>query len=161
MVVGNDHFCDTAKRASQRLTPHIKGEIPLYHRSGNKPLDSTTLILGKEPPPPTELLPGFFRTSVLIESARINEPSKYGYVRPLLDWGHYFDYVCSKEVRNWGGFPSTYHLGGDFDNGNILGPVGRLVFWKAGVHLHWREGNGLRQAPDQTKSPLHRLGCGP
>ena len=37
------NFCDTAKRASQRLTPHITGEIPLYHRSGNKPLDSTTL----------------------------------------------------------------------------------------------------------------------
>ena len=37
-VVGNDHFCDTTKRASQRLTPHIQGEIPLCHRSGNKPL---------------------------------------------------------------------------------------------------------------------------
>ena len=36
-VVGNDHFCDTTKRASQRLTPHIQGEIPLYHRSGNIP----------------------------------------------------------------------------------------------------------------------------
>ena len=45
-VVGNDHFCDTTKRASQRLTPHIQGEIPLYHRSGNKPLDSTTLGFG-------------------------------------------------------------------------------------------------------------------
>ena len=32
------------KRASQRLTPHIKGEIPLYHRSGDKPLDPTTLL---------------------------------------------------------------------------------------------------------------------
>ena len=43
-VVGNGiHFCDTTKRASQRLTPHIKGDIPLYHRSGNKTLDSTTL----------------------------------------------------------------------------------------------------------------------
>ena len=42
--MGNDHFCDTTKRASQRLTPHIQGEIPLYHRSGNKPLDSTTLV---------------------------------------------------------------------------------------------------------------------
>ena len=28
------HFCHTTKRASQRLTPHIKGEILLYHRSG-------------------------------------------------------------------------------------------------------------------------------
>ena len=44
-VVGNDHFCDTTERVSQRLTPHIKGEIPLYHRSGAKPLDPTTLIL--------------------------------------------------------------------------------------------------------------------
>ena len=44
MVVGNDHFCDTAKKASQRLIPHIKGEIPLYHRRANKPLDSTTLV---------------------------------------------------------------------------------------------------------------------
>ena len=35
---GNDHFCDTSKKASQRLTPHIKGEIPLYHRSEKKPL---------------------------------------------------------------------------------------------------------------------------
>ena len=43
-VVGNDHFCDTTKRASQRQTPHIQAEIPLYHRSGNKPLDSTTLL---------------------------------------------------------------------------------------------------------------------
>ena len=43
-AVGNDHFCDTTKRASQRLTPHIKGEIALYHRSGDKPLDATTLI---------------------------------------------------------------------------------------------------------------------
>ena len=42
-AVGNDHFCDTTKRASQRLTLHIKGEIPLYHRSGDKPLDPTTL----------------------------------------------------------------------------------------------------------------------
>ena len=44
--MGNDHFCDTTKRASQRLTPRIKGEIPLYHRSGVKPLDPTTLLLG-------------------------------------------------------------------------------------------------------------------
>ena len=44
-VVGNDHFCDTTKRASQRLTPHIQGEIPLYHRSGLKPLDPATLGL--------------------------------------------------------------------------------------------------------------------
>ena len=41
-VVGNDHFCDTTKRVSQRLPPHKQGEIPLYHRSGNTPLDSTT-----------------------------------------------------------------------------------------------------------------------
>ena len=41
--MGNDHFCDTTKRASQRQTPLIKGEIPLYHRSGEKPLDPTTL----------------------------------------------------------------------------------------------------------------------
>ena len=36
--MGNDHFCDTKKKVSQRLTPNqapnIKGEIPLYHRSG-------------------------------------------------------------------------------------------------------------------------------
>ena len=45
--MGNDHFFDTTKRASQRLTPHIQGEIPKisqkYHRSGNKPLDPTSL----------------------------------------------------------------------------------------------------------------------
>ena len=35
-AVGNDHFCDTTKRASQRLTPHTKGEVPLYHRRGEK-----------------------------------------------------------------------------------------------------------------------------
>ena len=47
-AVGNGiHFCDTTKRASQRLTPHIKGEIPLYHRSGEKPLDPTTLIINE------------------------------------------------------------------------------------------------------------------
>ena len=40
-AVGNDHFCDTTKRASQRLSPHIKVEIPLYHRS----LDPTTLTV--------------------------------------------------------------------------------------------------------------------
>ena len=27
-AVGNDHFCDTTQRASQRLTLHIEGEIP-------------------------------------------------------------------------------------------------------------------------------------
>ena len=27
-AVGNDHFCDATKRASQRLSPQIKGEIP-------------------------------------------------------------------------------------------------------------------------------------
>ena len=32
------------KGASQRLPPNIKGEIPLYHRSGEKPLDPTTLV---------------------------------------------------------------------------------------------------------------------
>ena len=41
--MGNDHFCDTTKRASQRPTPHIKRGIPLYHRSRDKPLDPTTL----------------------------------------------------------------------------------------------------------------------
>ena len=41
--MGNDHFCDTKKRVSQRLIFNIKGEIPLYHRSGEKPLDPTTL----------------------------------------------------------------------------------------------------------------------
>ena len=50
-AVGNDHFCDTAKRASQRLTPHIQGETPLYHRSGNKPLDSTACCLNCTLPP--------------------------------------------------------------------------------------------------------------
>ena len=36
-AVGNHHFCDTTKRASQRLTPHRKGEIP----------KSITEVLGK------------------------------------------------------------------------------------------------------------------
>ena len=45
-AVGNDHFYDTTKRASLRLTSYLKGEIPLYHRSGDKPLDPTTLLLG-------------------------------------------------------------------------------------------------------------------
>ena len=39
---GNDHFCDTTERASQRLSPCIKWDISLYHRSGDKPLGSTT-----------------------------------------------------------------------------------------------------------------------
>ena len=38
-AVGNDHFCDTTERASQRLFSSYKGGIPLYHRSGEKPLD--------------------------------------------------------------------------------------------------------------------------
>ena len=46
-VVGNDHFCDTSVIQQKGLPkdqhPIKKGEIPLYHRSGNKPLDSTTL----------------------------------------------------------------------------------------------------------------------
>ena len=34
-AVGNGiHFCDTTKRKNQTLTPHIQGETPLYHRSG-------------------------------------------------------------------------------------------------------------------------------
>ena len=54
-AVGNDHFCDTTKRASQKLTTHIKGEIPLYHRSGDKPLDLTTLVVNiATAPPPLE-----------------------------------------------------------------------------------------------------------
>ena len=40
----NDHFCDTTKRASQRLTRPYQQGIPLYHRSGDKPLDATTLL---------------------------------------------------------------------------------------------------------------------
>ena len=32
-AVGNDHFCDTTQRVSQRLPPFEQG-IPLYHRSG-------------------------------------------------------------------------------------------------------------------------------
>ena len=41
-AVGDDH-CDTTKWASQRLIHHKKGAIPVYHRSGEKPLDPTTL----------------------------------------------------------------------------------------------------------------------
>ena len=45
-AVGNGiHFCDKTRKASQRLTHHITGEIPLYHRSGVTPLDPTTLFL--------------------------------------------------------------------------------------------------------------------
>ena len=46
-AVGNGtHFCDTTRRASQRLTLQINGEIPLHHRSGDNPLDPTTLESG-------------------------------------------------------------------------------------------------------------------
>ena len=40
-AVGSDHFCDTT-RASQ--SPKNEG-IPLYHRSGEKTLHPTTLLL--------------------------------------------------------------------------------------------------------------------
>ena len=41
-AVGNGiHFCDTTERAFQRL--FIERGIPWYHRSGEKPLDPTTL----------------------------------------------------------------------------------------------------------------------
>ena len=40
--MGNDHFCDTTEKVP-KTNPDIKGEIPLYHRSGDKPLDLTTL----------------------------------------------------------------------------------------------------------------------
>ena len=44
-AVGNDHFCDTTKGpGAQRLPPPFKQMIPLYHRSGDKPLDPTTLV---------------------------------------------------------------------------------------------------------------------
>ena len=44
-TVANENFCDTTERASQRLTPaRIKGEILLHHRSGDRPLDPTTLL---------------------------------------------------------------------------------------------------------------------
>ena len=36
-VVGNDHFCDTTKRASQRLPPHIKGRFPCITEVGRNP----------------------------------------------------------------------------------------------------------------------------
>ena len=42
-VVGNDHFCDTTKRDSQRVTPPYTGGDSL--RSGNKPLDPTNPAL--------------------------------------------------------------------------------------------------------------------
>ena len=43
--VGNGtHFCDATKRHSPRQTPYKKGAIPLYHRSGDEPLDPTTLV---------------------------------------------------------------------------------------------------------------------
>ena len=42
----NPRICDTTKRASQRLTPpKRKGEIPLYHRSGEKALDPHNPVL--------------------------------------------------------------------------------------------------------------------
>ena len=37
-----NHHCDTRARASQRLTPHIKGEIP-YHRSWGQLSSDPTL----------------------------------------------------------------------------------------------------------------------
>ena len=41
-AVGNDHFCDATERAFQRLV-FIERGTPLCHRSGEKPLDPTTL----------------------------------------------------------------------------------------------------------------------
>ena len=41
--VGKDHLCDTTERLP-KTNPHIKGEMPLYHRNVDKPLDPTTLI---------------------------------------------------------------------------------------------------------------------
>ena len=42
-TVANGIHCDTTEKDSPRL-PHVKGEIPLYHRSGDKPLDPITLV---------------------------------------------------------------------------------------------------------------------
>ena len=45
-VVGNDHFCDTTERASQRLFCSYKGAFPCITEVGRKkPLDPTTLFL--------------------------------------------------------------------------------------------------------------------
>ena len=42
-AVKNYHFCDAIKRVCRRRIPHMRREIPLYHRSGGKPHDPTTL----------------------------------------------------------------------------------------------------------------------
>ena len=43
-AVGNDHFCDTTKRASQTLTPHIQRIFPCITKVvGQTPSDPTTL----------------------------------------------------------------------------------------------------------------------
>ena len=62
-TVGNDHFCDTTEMDSPRLNPPCKGGDPLYHRSGDEPLDPTTLVsdvsqyaIGGHPSPPRHSL---------------------------------------------------------------------------------------------------------
>ena len=49
-------FKDTTETASQRLTRYIKREIPLYHRSGDTPLDPTTLLRNMSSGPRFEAL---------------------------------------------------------------------------------------------------------
>ena len=48
-AVQKDHFCDTTKRASQRLPPPLKRGMPLYHRSGEKTLDPGPSRMGPWP----------------------------------------------------------------------------------------------------------------
>ena len=46
MALVQPRLCDTTGRASQTPTHPLRmGEIPLYHRRGDKPLDPTTLFL--------------------------------------------------------------------------------------------------------------------
>ena len=46
--------------------------------------------------------------------------------------GVYFDGFWVIQVREWGSFPLTDHLGGDLDHGRIRRPVGGVkgtLFW--------------------------------
>ena len=47
-AVGNGiNFCDTTKKSLPKTNPPYKRGIFLYHRSGDKPLDPTTLLMNK------------------------------------------------------------------------------------------------------------------
>ena len=70
--MGNDHFCDTTKRASQRLTLHIKKEIPtcitevVGETASDQPCSRLPLInlsrLELGPQQKNKILPGEWKT---------------------------------------------------------------------------------------------------